>query len=285
MVTCRPSTDADHPKIIALLREFRNPDLGDDDWRRLLETRYTETQHQAGYVLDDEGSIVGFMAHTYSERLIGGRPHRLCNMSSWFVAEAYRGRGLALLLPLLKDKSVTITNLSPSPVALEICKKLGFSALCRHKRMIPILPYALIPGEKVGLGRASTSGAAEDPRFADIMRDHKMPHHHVLSFRWAGRWQLVVANLIRRRLSGSIRARFLRIHHLSDHRAFRPLLPAMSRYALGRGALGIIADDQYIGGPPPRFSATRPGMIAIRSADLTGDDIDGLYTELAILNL
>ena len=87
-------------------------------------------------MLVDGDEVVGFVSTILSERMIRGETVRLCNTSSWIVKREYRAHSLALHAKVIADKSVTVTNLSPTLQVLKLLEKLGFTLMDKSERII-----------------------------------------------------------------------------------------------------------------------------------------------------
>jgi len=87
---------------------------------------------------------------------------------------------------------------------------------------------------------------------------------------------------------GNLRLPFARVHHIEAPAIFvRHLAKVALRAAVSLGDVAMIVDDRMLRGAAPWYSFMRPGgrqNAAYRSDALGADDIDGLYTEAAILN-
>jgi hypothetical protein len=117
------------------------------DWSPVFEYRWKLKQFPYGYVMLDNGNIVGFLGTIFSERTLGGERAIHCNLSAWIVDEDYRkglgakgkGVGRHLIDPVLNMKDVLITNLTPSPRSKVSCEKLGFETLDEKQVVIPVV--------------------------------------------------------------------------------------------------------------------------------------------------
>ena len=93
-----------------------------------------------GYLLRDGGQCVGAVLALYSERLIGGRLERFCNIGTWCVAESYRAQSLALISAVLNQDGYHFTVLSPNEGPQEILPWLKFRFLDTAAVLVPNLP-------------------------------------------------------------------------------------------------------------------------------------------------
>ena len=81
-----------------------------------------------GYMLESGGRAVGVILLLFSKARRSGDIR--CNGSSWYVAPAFRGAGLSLLMRALKHQAVH-TNLSPAPNVVPILEALGYERFCK----------------------------------------------------------------------------------------------------------------------------------------------------------
>ncbi|HWE46888.1 MAG TPA: hypothetical protein VG407_12760 [Caulobacteraceae bacterium] len=112
-VRCRQIGEADLEAVADLLT-VGFPARTRDYWTRGLERmrlRAAPADHpRFGYMLECEGRAVGVVLLIFSERADGMR----CNISSWYVDEAYRGLAPMLTSAAMKLKHVTYVNTSPA---------------------------------------------------------------------------------------------------------------------------------------------------------------------------
>jgi hypothetical protein len=83
-----------------------------------------------GYLLEDEGKVVGFLGTLHTRREIRGKVEDICEIHSWYVKREYRNQSLNLLMPVLGMKrKKTIVNFTPTPSVHELGRKFGFQDL------------------------------------------------------------------------------------------------------------------------------------------------------------
>jgi hypothetical protein len=89
-------------------------------------------------------------------------------------------------------------------------------------------------------------------------------------------------------IRGNMRLPFARVHHISEPDIFvRHLEKLVTRVASFLKVVAMIVDDRMLHGVVPWHSFMRPGgvpKVAFRSGRLAAEDIDGLYTEVVLLN-
>ncbi len=290
MVTIRETTAEDFDQVYPLLLGFDAPYLTEADWRQLFIDHSGCQDGRFGYVLVDDGTIVGTIALTFSERTFRGRTHRLCNMSNWIVKNEYRGRSLMLLAKVVALEGVTLTALSPTPEVLRMCKKLGFQTLGQSQRIVlPILdPRRLLERCELVTDLAEVEAGLEGEA-RKICRDHRLPHHRHLLVRSAIGDCYVMLNRSLKHAGRGVRLPVARVHHVSAPEVFRRHLDRVAlAAAVGFRCVAMVVDERVLRGHAPWHSFARPGgayLGAFRSKDgVQPEDIDGLYSECVLLN-
>ena len=133
----RPTTPADTAEICDLLEHGFG--IAADGWRPLCTTTWLADNPTRGFVLTDGGRIVGHVGTIYSQREINGKTGIVCNFSGFYIAPAYRGRGLGatLVAAAVRDERITYTSLTPAPVTQLVLADMGFAILERHVLLFP----------------------------------------------------------------------------------------------------------------------------------------------------
>ena len=124
----RPTTPADTAEICDLLEHGFG--IAADDWRPLYTTNWLADNPTRGFVVTDGGRIVGHVATIYLQREINGKTGIVCNFSGFYIAPAYRGRGLGatLVAAAVRDESITYTSLTPAPVTQRVMEARGLQS-------------------------------------------------------------------------------------------------------------------------------------------------------------
>ena len=107
---------------------------------------WDENQPNHGFLLEDEGAVVGAYLALYATRPIDGQPEAFCNLAAWCVLPAYRHLGLRLLRALRAQPGYHFTDLSPSGNVVELNRRLRFEALDTATALVPNLPLPRFPG-------------------------------------------------------------------------------------------------------------------------------------------
>lgn len=135
----RPVRQEDIEAICLLLRSgFTVDTLSVAEWRRLFEYGWIEEKPDLGYVLTVGTTIVGFIGTIYSHRPQAGGGARLaCNLSSWYVKDAYRGWGSFLLAEAMRAKGTVFTSLTPGPETQAIMDHMALPRMEKRRFFLP----------------------------------------------------------------------------------------------------------------------------------------------------
>jgi hypothetical protein len=132
-------------RVYPLLREH-DPSLDRTTWQRLFNYQWFHPEDYCGYGLFDDDRVVGYLGLIFSQRAIASQVERFCNLSTWIVQEPYRGHSLSMMLPVIKLRNYTLTDLSPFPEVAELAKRLGFKELdLKLKLLLPFgFPFQVL---------------------------------------------------------------------------------------------------------------------------------------------
>ncbi|HVZ51733.1 MAG TPA: hypothetical protein VG986_07190 [Pseudolabrys sp.] len=173
-LTVEPIRDADLDAVCSFLRAKFESRCGHDVWRRAFVQPWAASKPNNGFVLMSGGEIVGVLGAIYSDQMVAGRLEKFCNMTSWYVVDEHRSRGLLLVLELIRQQGFTFTNLSASPEVEEILTRMGFTPLSRDIYSVPnvALPFHL-PSRVRLVDDPDAVARVLPPQRAQICRDHK----------------------------------------------------------------------------------------------------------------
>jgi len=289
MPIIREARGDDFEQVYPLLLEFKNPHLKQEHWRQLFVDHSGLQNDHFGWVLVDGDDVVGFVSTIFSERTIRGETVRLCNLSNWIVKHEYRAHSLALHARVIADKSVAVTNLSPTPYVLKLIEKLGFTLMDKSERIIlPVVTArSFMDRCEILTEPGAVEGAIEGERLR-FFWDHQLPHNHHILLRTRAGDCYVMMNRSFKTIRGNLRLPFARVHHIGTPDIFvRHLEKLVVRVAASLKVVAMIVDDRMLHGAVPWHSFVRAGgerRAAFRSTRLAAEDIDGLYTEAVLLN-
>jgi len=281
-VEVRPITDADRAAVGGFLHEHLNRRIPADAWAHAVDVPWAARQPDHGVMLVEDEQIVGAYLAFYSERVIGGRSERFCNLGAWYVLPGHRLHALKLLRALLARDDMHFTDLSPSGSVVGLNARLGFRFLDTRTALMPNLPWPSRPGRVRISSDPAAIEAALRGRDLAIYRDHaraRATRHVLLQSSEA------CCHVVFRRDRRKGLPLFVSILHVSDAELFREGAPQLARHLLLRHGAAATLVERTVAPPPRRaFAVSSPRRKMFRSATLGPDDIDLLYSELACVS-
>lgn len=283
MVSLQPVDLTLFPQIYPLLREI-DPRLSEADWYGLFSQPWHSAEDYCGYGLFDGSEIVGFLGLIFSRRKIDGQVENFCNLTSWYVREAYRGRAISMMLPLRKLNNYTITDLSPSDRVIAIFKKLGFQELDTQITALPNIWGKLNLDRQLKITRDVTSIESQlDSKEKVLLQDHRScPRCHHLLAEVNGEYCYIVFTLIK-----NTKFPYCYIQYLSNSELFaRYSMTMRQAIAIKHDTSIILIDRRLLRGTKPAFCFNLPVKTCklYKSSRLKPEQIDNLYSEMVILD-
>jgi hypothetical protein len=244
-----------------------------------MEPPWSDAWPNHGFLLQQQGEVVGAYLAFYSERMVDGRPERFCNLGAWCVLEEYRASGLRLIRSLLGQHGYHFTDFSPSGNVVGINERLGFVSLDTTTAAVPNLPW---PMRTRGIRISSTPDEVASTLTgcdSEIYRDHAgtAGARHVVIRRGDDQCYVIWRRDRRKRLPI-----FGSVLYVSDPELFGRAAYLFSRHLLlRRGVLLTLAERRVVRYLPRRsIPLPRPRPKMFRSDRLRPDQIDYLYSEL-----
>jgi hypothetical protein len=278
-VELSPISDADVPEVAGFLHRHLNRRVSRGVWADALQAPWKADAPNHGFLLRDDGEVVGACLAFYSERTVRGRPERFCNLGAWSVLPSHRFHSLRLLKALLAQDGYHHTDLSPSGPVVALNERLGFRHLDTSSALVPNLPWPAVPG-----GGTATCDPVRVERGLsgpdlELYRDHSraLAARHLLVRRGGRAGYLMVRRVRRKNLP-----LFAAVLYAGDRSVVGRCWPAISRHLLVHHGIPFTLAERRIVGDPPGWSvplrSARPKMF--RSPSLEAADIDDLYSEL-----
>jgi len=271
-------------QIYPLLQHFGIHELDKNDWRHLLEKRWSSRFDHFGYVLLEKENIVGFLGTFFYEREILGQNHTFCNLFCWIVPEEHRRSSLLLLLAVLNIKDVTVTSLTASQDASLILEQFKFTNLETDVTIFPAF-LALSPSRDTVLySDLETIRQKLNTQDLALFKDHNQDTcKHLLAVNKNNESQYcyLIYNTIRKK-----KLRFTQIYFISNSSIFKKAFPRIQRFFLRKNlTLFTVIDKRLFGtpSPGPGFNYTLRYPRLFRSKNIQPCHIDNLYTELIFL--
>ncbi|MFN0264050.1 acyl-CoA acyltransferase [Tepidamorphus sp. 3E244] len=130
-VRCRPIGDADLDAVAGLLASgfaHRPKTYFLDGLNRVREREAPDDLPRYGYLLEQDGKVVGAVLLIFSQR--SGIDAPRCNIASWYVEPAHRMHAAMLSAMALKHRHVTYLNVTPAPNTWPILEAQGYKRYC-----------------------------------------------------------------------------------------------------------------------------------------------------------
>jgi hypothetical protein len=236
----------------------------------------------AGFALVAGDAVVGALATIRSERAIRGHQRAFCNLSCWGVAASFRSYAPALLQRAIAQRGVVYTNFTASSSVADVLRAFRFDAMPREERIL--LPFAPLPRPPAAW---TTDVDAIESALGESGDDEAARHVH--SHRGTrAKWVLVHHG----RDACAFALHAMRVHavpfayvlYCSAPHLFTASLRTLRRACRRAWGWHAIAWPQArFGHERGTIAVTRPRPVLFRGDDVTPADLDGLYTELALL--
>jgi hypothetical protein len=285
MAQVRKATIDLFDRIYPLLATFGVRGMGRDEWYNLLSSRWFAGHDHFGYVLIENGEVVGFLGVFYHRCTVDGIEREIGSFFCWYVVEEHRRLSLLLLRPLLTRKELTVTSLTPSREATLIWDRFQFQVLEETVLILPLRP--VVPfGPRCELiddpDRILELLNREDAR---ILNDHRFPtcSHLLVRDPAANRSCYIIHNRVRKK--GVF---FTQLCHVSDPALAAAFFSRLSWFFFRKNrTLCTIVDRRLLQGhvPWPAYGYRLRYARRFRSEHLTASRIDNLYTELPLLQM
>jgi hypothetical protein len=276
-VEAKPITDADTRTVAEFLHREMACRMSVADWHRYMIPPGDVEQPNHGYLLRENGRVVGAYLALYSERMIDGRPRRICNLGVWCVADEHRANGLRLVRSLLLQRGYTFTDLTPNQTVVALNTRLGFTSLDTTTALVPNMPWPVRSRRVRVVDAPNEIDRLLSVRDQTIYRDHAATavHHVVLA---KGDQSCYV--MFRRERRKRLRI-FASILYVGNPDLFRDCARHFYRYLLLRHRIvATLSEIRVIGHRPGRAVIVAGWPKMYLSEDLEPAQIDYLYSEL-----
>jgi hypothetical protein len=282
-IELRPITDADVPAVAAFLQEHLNRRVPASAWARALDVPWSVERPNAGFMLLEDGTVVGAHLAFYSQRTIDGRAERFCNLGAWCVLPGHRFHSLRLLKALLAQDGYHFTDLSPSGKVVGVNTKLGFRFLDTTTALVPNLPWPTLTGRTTISSDPALIERTLTGRELDLYRDHTATAaaRHLVLIRGGEHCYVIFRKDRRKGLP-----LFASILYVSNPELFRGMAGPLARHLLLRHRAAATLVERAVVEHRPRLSlvVASPRRKMFRSPSLEPAQIDYLYSELVCLS-
>ena len=274
----------DFDQVYTSLLAAHDPRIGKEDWRQLFIKHWEVPEDYHGYMLLDNGEVVGFLGTIFSARKIRNQEYRFCNLTSWIVRPEHRQRSLFLLFPLLKLRDYTFTNLSAREHVAAIHRELGFTEIGSQAQiLLPLSGFSF-------QGKSRCQLIFDYDKIRDILKngekdifnDHlKFKCRHILIVSENDYCYLVASRLVKKMVP------ILYIHYIGNLEIFSKMINKVALKMLCHfQSLGLLLEDRLVEGVNLRgaIKYNLPQHKLFKSPFLEAKDIDNLYSERILLN-
>ncbi len=277
--TVAPISEADLDRVGDFLQKNLNNRISPRDWAQAIKPPWPVESPNHGFMLLDDGRVVGAYLAFYSERLIDGRNERFCNLAAWCVLPTHRLHALKLLKALLRQPGYHFTDLSPSGNVVPINERLNLRHLDTATALMPNLPWPSWPGRyRISSESAVIQSALARPEL-QIYRDHRSARavSHLVMIHRDEHCYVIFRRDRRRDLP-----LFASVLYVSNPSLFLRMAGVFGRHLLTHYRIPFtLFELRVIGGQPRgsfRLKSYRAKMF--KSDFLEPDQIDNLYSEL-----
>lgn len=274
-----PVTDANLAEFAQFLHDHLMQSRSVADWESGLRTQWLPDLANHGFVVRDEGRIVGGIGAYYAQREIRGQAERFCNITSWCVLDAYRQQSMRLAMALLGQKGFHFTNFSPTKVVGSSLKFLKFKEL--DERVAVVLNLPRLGGAKLLTQQAEIESALQGEALRAYREHLRFPWLRHVVFGTPGRWCHVIWK--RRSFKGLPAADVL---YVGDRAVFDESFGRLATHFALRGIVSTHVPMRCVDHAPwpaKMRSGFNPKLFL--SETLDAKDIDCLYSESVALDL
>lgn len=275
--------DSDLPAFCQFLTDHLSSARSAEQWAQAFRQNWGVAKPNNGFLIRDQGRIVGGIGAIYAERMIRGRPERFCNITSWCVLEAYRAQSMRLAMAVVSQPGFHFTDLTPTEVVSKTLQFLKFKPMNERHAVWPNMPwpFSWVSGVRViiELDRIEEVLATVD---AKVFQDHRhLPWLRHAAVGRPGAYCHVVWKP--NRLKGVPGAMVLAF---SDAELFLRYRRAIGAHLLRQGCFYTRVESRLL--PRlPMLSRELAGFRnkVFRSDTLAETDISNLYSEIVGLDL
>ena len=169
-----PIRDQDLPAFCRFLTGHLGSERTPEQWALAFQQDWGVARPNNGFLIRDQGRIVGGIGAIYAERLIRGQAERFCNITSWCVLEAFRAQSMRLAMAVVSQPGFHFTDLTPTEVVSKTLQFLKFKPMNERQAVWPNVPW---PFARFGGVRVVTAPDAIEralsPADAKVFRDHR----------------------------------------------------------------------------------------------------------------
>jgi len=281
--TLEPIQDSELLAFCQFLTEHLSSGRSAEQWSQAFQQNWGAAKPNNGFLIRDQGRIVGGIGAIYAERIIRGQPERFCNITSWCVLEAYRAQSMRLAMAVVSQPGFHFTDLTPTEVVSKTLQFLKFKPMNERHAVWPNLPWPF--SRLSGVSVITELDAIEEvlaPGDAKVFHDHRnLPWLRHIAVGRPGAYCHVVwkPNRLKGVPGGMVLA-------FSDAELFLRYRLAIGSHLLRHGCFYTRVESRLL--PRlPMISRELAGFRnkVFRSDTLSEADISNLYSEIVGLDL
>lgn len=147
--TIEPITNQTLPEFAYFLEVNMPVKRSTDEWIAGLQTNWAAIRPNYGFLMREEGRVVGGIGAFYADRIIRDQNEFFCNITSWCMLDSHRKYSMQLAMHLVGQPGYHFTDFSPTRVVAGALQFLKFKALDEGVAVILNLPVFPLPGRIV----------------------------------------------------------------------------------------------------------------------------------------
>ena len=284
-----------HDELIEPVRKFLASREGfRGNWDGLFNYSWKMAGYPYGYAILDQDKVAAFVGTIFSERISDGERSVVCNLTTWYVEDAYRHQrlGLLVLKPILARENLFITSLTPGEATRRILEQLGFQLLEGEQIVVPILPEMTSFLRKRRTGVSISFDKAQirehlNPPERRILEDHSnlACRQFLINEESTGRHCYGVATTTPLGRFQFLNAQWLNLCYLSDPPLFARNFRFIARDLWLEGRFVLLRyDARLLPSRVSRMESRKPKTRQFKSARSSSPTLDNLYSELVTFN-
>lgn len=268
-------------EFASFLHQHLEPSRSTQEWVSGLTTDWMPGQPNHGFLVRDNGKIVGGIGAYYANRIIDGQSEKTCNITSWCVLDTHRQQSMRLVMAIVSQEGYHFTDFSPTKVVGATLQFLKFKPLDERQVVSLNLPWPTLDSLHTVHDPQAIAGCLSGDALK-VYDDHRRYPwlRHVLVGQPSA-WCHVIYK--RRSFKGMPTAVIL---HASDKALLSGVWHRLSRHFFRHGLVSTQIEYRTLG-RQPWPSAIRSGFNSkvYLSDTLRNDQVDYLYSETMALDL
>jgi len=147
--TIEPITDETLADFATFLEAHMPAKRSAGKWITGLKTSWGAIRPNYGFLMRDDGKVVGGIGAYYANRIIRGQTERFCNITSWCVLDSHRKHSMQLAISVVGQPGLHFTDFSPTKVVAGALQFLKFKPMDECVFVLPNLPFLPFGGKVI----------------------------------------------------------------------------------------------------------------------------------------